>query len=100
MLLTNEKRTRHVGDGLPNEVLNNETVINILFRLINMCFNNNLIPRLRTKSTIKPILKKSTKDPCVPLNNRGISLLSCVSKVLSGGLNNRLYNIIMTYTSW
>ena len=46
------------------------------------------------KSVIVPIPKSAGKDPNVPLNYRGISLTSCVSKVSSGVLNNR----INTYT--
>ena len=44
------------------------------------------------KSIIKPIPKGSGKDPYVPLNYRGISLISCVSKVYSSLLNKRIVN--------
>ena len=39
---------------------------------------------------ILPIPKDSTKDQRVPLHYRGISLLSCISKLYSSFLNNRL----------
>ena len=39
---------------------------------------------------ILPIPKSSKKDPYVPLNYRGLSLLSCVAKLYSGILNNRI----------
>ena len=39
---------------------------------------------------ILSIPKDSTKDPRVPLHYRGISLLSCISKLYSSFLNNRL----------
>ena len=51
-----------------------------------------MLPSIWTQSIIKPIPKGSDKDPCVPLNYRGISLISCVSKIMSGILNNRLCN--------
>lgn len=77
-------------DGIPNEILKQEGIFPLLISFINMCFKHSLIPTLWTQSIIKPIPKSSTKDPCIPLNYRGISLLSCVSKILSGILNNRL----------
>ena len=39
---------------------------------------------------IKPIPKSRDKDPCVPLNYSGISLLCTISKVYSPVLNNRI----------
>ena len=39
---------------------------------------------------IKPIPKSRDKDPCVPLNYRGISLLCTTSEVYSSVLNNRI----------
>ena len=53
---------------LPNEVIKNKDVINILTRFMNMCFMHNIIPTLWTKSIIKPIPKGSSKDPNVLLN--------------------------------
>ena len=39
---------------------------------------------------IKPIPKARDKDPCVPLNYRGISLLCTIPEVYSSVLNNRI----------
>ena len=44
----------------------------------------------RYKSIVSPIPKSGTKDPHTPLNYRGISLLSCLSKVYSSLLNIRI----------
>ena len=77
-------------DGIPNEILKHEGICPLLLTFLNMCFTHNLMPSLWTQAIIKPIPKSSSKGPCVPLNYRGISLLSCVSKILSGILNNRL----------
>ena len=38
----------------------------------------------------KPIPKSSSKDPYIPLNYRGISILSCTYKVLSRLINARI----------
>ena len=62
----------------------------VSFTTRNMCFINNFIPSVWRKAIIAPIPKSSTKDPCVPLNYRGISLLSCVYKMYSSLLNIRI----------
>lgn len=42
------------------------------------------------KAIIFPILKEQNSDPRIPMNYRGISVLSVMSKVFSSILNNRL----------
>ena len=64
--------------------------INSLHALFNICLDNGLIPSIWRTAIITPIPKDSTKDPRIPLNYRGISLLSIVSKLYSSVLNNRL----------
>ncbi len=44
------------------------------------------------KAVITPIPKRSNKDSNVPLNYKGISILSFVSKVFSGINNARVMN--------
>ena len=39
---------------------------------------------------ITPVPKSAMKDPHVPINNHGISLLSCVGKMYSSFLSNRM----------
>jgi len=77
-------------DGIPNEVLKNRNVMIILMKFFNACFRHNVVPSIWAKAIINPIPKSSAKDPYVPINYRGISLLSCVSKLFTGILNNRL----------
>ena len=48
------------------------------------------MPTVWLRAIITPIPKGATVDPCIPLNYRGISLLSSVAKTYSGILNNRL----------
>ena len=43
---------------------------------------------------ISPVPKDSTKDKRIPLNYRGISLLSVVGKLYSAVLNNRFLNYL------
>ena len=77
-------------DMIPNEVLKHDGLRNLLLEFLNMCFINNKIPSIWRKAIIAPIPKSSTKDPCVPLNYRGISLLSCLYKLYSSLLNSRI----------
>ena len=85
------KSGKAVGpDMIPNEVLKQDGLRRLLLEFVNMCFINNVIPSVWRKAIIAPIPKSSSKDPCVPLNYRGISLLSCIYKLYSSLLNMRL----------
>ncbi len=75
-------------DNVPNEVLKNNTVIRALHAFFQLCFDSGKV--LWTQSVISPIPKNRTNDPRVPLNYRGISLLSCLYKIYSSILNERL----------
>ena len=87
------KAKKAVGlDLIPNEVLKFPDVKNALLSFFNKCFSLSIVPSIWLKAIIVPVPKSSTKDPCIPLNYRGISLLSCIYKVYSGILNNRINN--------
>ena len=58
--------------------------------MFNLIFDTGLIPKLWKCAIIKPIPKNSLMDPRIPLNYRGISLLSTVYKMFSSILNRRL----------
>ncbi len=64
----------------------------ILYKLLRKCFLSAILPTVWLKAIIKPIPKSSSKDPSVPLNYMGISLLSCLGKVFSGIINVRVVN--------
>ena len=91
------KLDKAVGsDVIPNEVLKSEGIRKLLLSFVNMCYFNNVIPSVWRVSIISPIPKSSSKDPCVPLNYRGISLLSCFYKMYTSLLNMRLANYCET----
>ena len=77
-------------DIIPNEVLRCDGIRELILTFVNMCFTNNVVPSVWRQSVIAPIPKSSSKDPCVPLNYRGISLLSCFYKLYTSLLNSRL----------
>ena len=87
------KNNKSTGiDQIPNEVLKKHDVMLILFQLYTKCFDSGLVPSLWLKAVICPVPKSSTKDPFVPLNYRGISLLSCICKVYA--------QVLLTNVSW
>ena len=49
-----------------------------------------MVPDVWLEALIFPIPKSSSSDPRVPLNYRGISLLSVISKLYTSSLNTRL----------
>ena len=77
-------------DELTNELIKAPPMFPVLFRLIQFCFESSLVPDAWLNSIVKPIPKSSNSDPRVPMNYRGISLLSCVYKLYSSILNHRL----------
>ncbi len=87
------KLKKAVGlDVIPNEVLKKHDVMMLLFYLYQNFLNNCILPSVWLKSIITPVPKSASKDPYVPLNYRGISLLSCVSKLFSSIINQRIQN--------
>jgi hypothetical protein len=95
MIVKRLKNCKAVGiDKIPNEVLKNDSIIIILCQLLNLCFKTSLVPSCWLSAIINPIPKSALNDEFVPLNYRGISLLSTISKVYSAVLNHRLVTYI------
>ena len=87
----NLKLGKAVGpDMIPNEILKHDGIKGLLLPFINKCFISNIIPSCWRKAIIVPIPKSASKDPFVPLNYRGISLLSCLYKVFTSLINTRI----------
>ena len=82
------KNKKAVGiDKLPNEILKNHHIILVMKELFQLCFDTSTIPSVWLKAIVLPITKSSENDPRIPLNYRGLSLLSCVSKIFTSLLN-------------
>ncbi len=77
---------------IPNEVLKQEDIMVIFYKLFCKYFLSPILPTVWLKAIITQIAKSSSKDSHVPLNYKGISLLSCVGKVFSGIINVRVVN--------
>ena len=85
------KSRKAVGlDNIPNEVLKNDVSIQFLHKLFHKIFNTSIIPTQWKLAIIKPIPKRSSIDPKLPMQYRGISLLSTVYKLYTAVLNDRL----------
>lgn len=90
-VISNLKNGKSPGiDLIYNEVLRNNPVIEVLHVLFMFCFETEKIPTIWRKALIRPIPKGATIDTRIPLNYRGISLLSVVAKCYSSVLNNRV----------
>ena len=68
-------------EDLSNEVLKSPNLAQTLFNLFRNCFEHGKLPSDWMKSIISPIPKSPKNDPRVPLNYRGISLMSTVYKL-------------------
>lgn len=77
-------------DNIPYVVLKFEPIIEILHKLFQLIFDAGIIPSEWRKAIICPILKDKSSDKRVPTNYRGISLLSCISKLYSAFINKRI----------
>jgi hypothetical protein len=77
-------------DAIPNEILKHKNIHPYLILFFQACLESGITPSVWKQALIKPIPKSSSKDPLVPLNYRGISLISCISKTYSSIINNRI----------
>ena len=85
------KNKKAVGlENLPNEVFKNDISIKYLASFFKEIFTANVIPTLWRKAVLKPIPKGPSMNVRIPLEYRGISLLSTLYKVFSSVLNKRL----------
>ena len=88
--LTAAKTGRDVGiDNLPNENLKSNVLIPVLKTLFKACLEHGVVPTMWYRTIITPILKKD-KDYRDPMNYRGISLMSTISKLFSSIINERI----------
>ena len=65
-------------------------MIPIYTKLFNLIFDTAIIPDSWSIGVIKPIYKKG--DPTLPQNYRPITILSCLGKLFTSVINNRLKN--------
>ena len=82
-------------DNIPNEVLKSNTIISALHSLFNYIFNSGYIPNIWLKAIINPIPKPGF-NPNIPLQYRGISILSCVFKIFTSIINSRISKFLET----
>ncbi len=82
-------------DNLPNEILKNQSTIEVLVILFQKIFTSSIVPTIWKTGIIKAIPKSSLIDPRVPLQYGGISLLSTVYKI-SSVLNKCIVNVADT----
>jgi hypothetical protein len=85
------KANKAVGiDNLPNEILKHESSLEVLTVLFNKIYDTGLTPSDWKLAVIKPLPKNSMTDPRLPLQYRGISLLSTVYKLFTSIINDKM----------
>ena len=76
-------------DMVPNELLKNTVVKDLLLSFFRTCFTEGVVPDIWRKSIIHPIPK--TRLPSMdPMDYRGLALQCCISKVISSIINRRV----------
>ena len=70
-----------------------QSMMKIYLKFFNLIFNSGMVPESWTLGIIKPIYKNKG-DPQHPENYRPISLLSCLGKLFTCIINNRLKNML------
>ena len=91
-ILQKLKCNKAVGiDLIPNEVLKRPGIHFVLYKLFSFIFDAGIVPSTWLKAVVNPIPKPGN-DPFVPLNYRGISLLSCISKAYAYLINDWIDN--------
>ena len=89
--LRDAKLKKSVGiDNLPNEILKHDNTIQLLHVFFSNIFESGITPSIWKMAIIKPIPKSAMTDPRLPLQYRGISLLSTMYKIFSSILNSRI----------
>ena len=85
------KQNKSAGsDNIKNEHIKSTScqMIPVYTKLFNLVFDSAIIPESWSVGVIKPIYKKG--DPCLPQNYRPITILSCLGKLFTSVINNRL----------
>ena len=70
-------KLRHAAglDGIPEEVLRNPVCIDLMYKIVNFCFESGTVLTEWNRGIIRPIPKSDSKDPRNPMNYLGICLI-------------------------
>ena len=81
-------------DNISNEIIKAsfEVIPEVFMTLFNFVFDSGIYPSFWSSGLITALHKKGSM--VIPSNYRGITICSCLAKVYSGVLNNRLYNFM------
>ena len=91
-------------DGIPYSVFKKcSTILSALHNLFNLCWVTSVVPAVWKVAVVKLIDKSSAQsDPSFPANDRPIALTSCVGKLFSTIIRNRLLSCRLSnkYFGW
>jgi hypothetical protein len=95
IVVMNSKNNKATGaDKIPYEILKSPGIISVLRHLFQLCLDYHMTPSPWNGSLVQPIPKSKDSDPRIPLNYRGISLVTVVAKLFSSLLNKRLVTFL------
>ena len=97
-VIKHARNNKSVGiDNFPYEIFKNAGSEQILTSLFDKIYKYHLTPSVWNLSIIKPLPKNASADLRIPLEYRGISLLSTVYTLFTSVLNNRIVNVSETH---
>ena len=74
-------------------MVDREVLIDLWWKLANLCWRHGLVPSVWRQGTVVPVLKKKSKGICEADNFRGIVLVSVVYKVMCAVVQERVVPI-------
>ena len=81
-------------DGLTAEMVDREVLVDLWWRLANLCWRHGLVPSVWRQGTVVPVPKKKGKGICEVDNFRGIALVPVVYKVMCSMVQERMVQIV------
>ena len=74
-------------------MVDKEVLIDLWWKLANLCWRHGLVPSVWRQGTVVPVPKKKSKGICEADNFRGIALVSVVYKVMCAVVQERVVQI-------
>ena len=81
-------------DGLTAEMVDREVLVDLWWKLANLCWRHGLVPSMWRKGTVVPVPKKKDKGICEVDNFRGIAVVLVVYKLMCSMVQGRLVQIV------
>ena len=81
-------------DSLTAEMVDREVLVDLWWKLANLCWRHGLVPTVWRQGTVVPVPKKKGKGICEVDNFCSIALVSVVYKVMCSVVQERMVQIV------